>query len=217
MQAQRALPCAGHGWLAAMAFATIAADSMTAANYVIFSQRFSADPAPIVHDGRVYLYTSHDKDQPHGYDMQDWNCLSSSDMTNWRDEGIAFSLKNTTWAQDLHAWAQQVVALKNGSFVMYFPAMGSGGGVGVATASHPTGPFEQATDGPVVLFFSFVLGSPHVTPYVAMGCADTVYIFKTTTGDWPSTCTRPTTCCCSLSQAAERHGRRGRPHGLCRR
>ena len=149
MQAQRALPCAGHGWLAAMAFATIAADSMTAANYVIFSQRFSADPAPIVHDGRVYLYTSHDKDQPHGYDMQDWNCLSSSDMTNWRDEGIAFSLKNTTWAQDLHAWAQQVVALKNGSFAMYFPAMGSGGGVGVATASHPAGPFEQATDGPL--------------------------------------------------------------------
>ena len=27
------------------------------ANYVIFSQRFSADPAPIVHDGRVYLYS----------------------------------------------------------------------------------------------------------------------------------------------------------------
>ena len=133
----------------AVAIAAIAADSMAAANYVIFSQRFSADPAPIVHDGRVYLYTSHDKDHPHGYDMQDWNCLSSSDMTNWRDEGIAFSLKNTTWAQDLHAWAQQVVALKNGSFVMYFPAMGTGGGVGVATASHPAGPFVQATDGPL--------------------------------------------------------------------
>jgi len=29
------------------------------ANYVIFSQRFSADPAPIVHDGRVYLYSKH--------------------------------------------------------------------------------------------------------------------------------------------------------------
>ena len=130
-------------------FAIIAADSMVAANYVIFSQRFSADPAPIVHDGRVYLYTSHDKDHAHGYDMQDYTCLSSSDMINWRDEGIAFSLKNTTWAQDLHAWAQQVVALKNGSFVMYFPAMGTGGGVGVATASHPAGPFEQATDGPL--------------------------------------------------------------------
>lgn len=29
-------------------------------NYVIFSQRFSADPSPLVHDGRVYVYTTHD-------------------------------------------------------------------------------------------------------------------------------------------------------------
>ena len=40
--------------------------SATSANYVIFSQRFTADPAPLVHDGRVYLYTSHDKDHNHG-------------------------------------------------------------------------------------------------------------------------------------------------------
>jgi arabinoxylan arabinofuranohydrolase len=117
----------GRAFLAAAVSGLVAESS---ANYVIFSQRFSADPAPIVHDGRVYLYTSHDKDHPHGYDMQDWNCLSSSDMVNWRDEGIAFSLQNTTWAQNMHAWAQQVVALPNGTFVMYFPAMGAGGGVG---------------------------------------------------------------------------------------
>ena len=136
----------GRAFLAAAVSGLVAESS---ANYVIFSQRFSADPAPIVHDGRVYLYTSHDKDHPHGYDMQDWNCLSSSDMVNWRDEGIAFSLQNTTWAQNMHAWAQQVVALPNGTFVMYFPAMGAGGGVGVAAASHPAGPFAQATDGPL--------------------------------------------------------------------
>ena len=118
-------------------------------NYVIFSQRFSADPAPIVHGGRVYLYTSHDKNQNHGFDMQDYNCLSSADMVNWRDEGIAFSMNDTTWARGLHAWAQQVVELKNGTFVMFFPAMGKGGGVGVASASHPAGPFIQASAGPL--------------------------------------------------------------------
>jgi hypothetical protein len=121
--------------------------SVAKANYVIFSQRFSADPAPIVHEGRVYLYTSHDKDHNHGFDMQDYNCLSSADMINWRDEGIAFSMANTTWAKDLHAWAQQVVKLKNGTFVMFFPAVGPGGGVGVASASHPAGPFHQASGG----------------------------------------------------------------------
>ena len=111
------------------------------ANYVIFSQRFSADPAPLVHDGRVYLYTSHDKDHNHGFDMTDYNCLSSTDLVNWRDEGIAFSMNDTTWAKGLNAWAQQVVKLKNGTFVMYFPAMGSGGGVGVASATSPAGPY----------------------------------------------------------------------------
>jgi hypothetical protein len=119
--------------------------SAVGANYVIFSERFSADPAPIVHDGRVYLYTSHDKDHNHGFDMSDYNCLSSADMVNWRDEGIAFSMDNTTWAKGLYAWAQQVVELKNGTFVMFFPAMGKGGGVGVASATHPAGPFRQAS------------------------------------------------------------------------
>ena len=117
------------------------------ANYVIFSQRFSADPAPIVHNGRVYLYTSHDKDHNHGFDMSDYNCLSSSDMVNWRDEGIVFSMANTTWAEGLHAWAQQVVELKNGTFVMFFPAVGNGGGVGVASATSPAGPFRQVSGG----------------------------------------------------------------------
>ena len=42
-----------------------------------------------------------------------------------------------------------MVELSNGSFVMYFPAMGQGGGVGVATAAHPAGPFVQATAGPL--------------------------------------------------------------------
>jgi hypothetical protein len=29
--------------------------------------------------------------------------------------------------------------------VMFFPAMGNGGGVGVASATHPAGPFRQAS------------------------------------------------------------------------
>ena len=37
--------------------ALLAVSTAVSANYVIFSQRFSADPAPIVHEGRVYLYT----------------------------------------------------------------------------------------------------------------------------------------------------------------
>jgi arabinoxylan arabinofuranohydrolase len=125
--------------------------TLTGANYVIFSQRFTADPAPIVHNGRVYLYTSHDKKAAHGFNMIDYNCLSSADMVNWRDEGIVFSLENSTNFPGCSAWAQQVVELKNGTFVMVFPAMNcpnkSDGGIGVASASHPAGPFVEARTG----------------------------------------------------------------------
>ena len=34
------------------------------ADYEIFRQRYSADPAPLVHDGRLWLYTSHDNAEP---------------------------------------------------------------------------------------------------------------------------------------------------------
>ena len=44
----------------------------------------------------------------------------------------------------------QVVKLRNGTFVMFFPAMANPrehGGVGVASAAHPAGPFVQASAG----------------------------------------------------------------------
>ncbi len=30
--------------------------------------------------------------------MRDYNCLSSDDLVNWRDEGIVFSMDTVTWA-----------------------------------------------------------------------------------------------------------------------
>lgn len=124
--------------------------ALAGSNYVIYSQRFSADPSPIVYNGRVYLYTTHDGAGATA--MTDYNCISSTDMVNWRDEGIVFSMENTSWAKGLKAWAQQVVQLRNGTFVMVFPAVGRNsaegvarGGIGVASAAHPAGPFKQAS------------------------------------------------------------------------
>ena len=60
---------------------------------------FTADPAPMVHDGTVYLYTSHDEDETvnNFFTMYDWHCYSSKDMVNWTDHGAVASLKNFTW------------------------------------------------------------------------------------------------------------------------
>jgi arabinoxylan arabinofuranohydrolase len=57
------------------------------ANFPIFSQRFTADPSPIVVDGRVYVFCSHDLDGQKWWWMQDFICISSDDLVNWTDHG----------------------------------------------------------------------------------------------------------------------------------
>ena len=50
---------------------------------------YTADPAPMVYDGRLYLYTSHDEDVTvnNFYTMNDWRLYSTTDMVNWTDHG----------------------------------------------------------------------------------------------------------------------------------
>jgi arabinoxylan arabinofuranohydrolase len=69
---------------------------------------YTADPAPLVYNGRVYLYTGHDEDNSTSYTMRDWRVSSSSDMVNWTDHGSPMSLATFSWAS-ADAWAGQAV------------------------------------------------------------------------------------------------------------
>eukprot|EP00729_Bicosta_minor_P011584 gene11584-15272_t len=117
------------------------------AEYELFTQRYSADPSPYASsDGRLYITTTHDLVENTGWRMRDYNCLSTDDLVNWRDEGIVFTMDNVTWAHS--AWAQQVIELPNGTYIMAFPGMGGSfdwsypGGVGLAASyTGPAGPF----------------------------------------------------------------------------
>jgi hypothetical protein len=123
----------------------------------IIQTRFTADPAPLVHDGTVYLYTSHDEDDaPPGqgqFRMLDWLCYTSTDMVNWTDRGTVASLKTFPWAdQSNDAWAPQVVG-RNGKFYLYVPISVHGSPknvIAVAVADHPLGPFQDALGHPLV-------------------------------------------------------------------
>jgi arabinoxylan arabinofuranohydrolase len=53
---------------------------------------YSADPAPVVVDNRVYLFVDHDEDGSTTYNMKDWRLFSSADMANWQDHGVVMSL-----------------------------------------------------------------------------------------------------------------------------
>ncbi len=119
----------------------------------IIQTRFTADPAPLVHDGVVYLYTGHDEDDADGFRMLDWRLYSSTDMANWTDRGVVASLKTFPWAvQTNDAWAPQVVA-RDGKFYLYVPITVAGSPrnvIAVAVADNPAGPFRDALGKPLI-------------------------------------------------------------------
>lgn len=119
----------------------------------IIQTDFTADPAPLVHDGTVWLYTSHDEDDSEGFHMLDWKLHSSTDMVNWTDHGPVASLKTFPWAvQTNDAWAPQAME-RDGKFFLYVPVSVDGSPknvIGVAVADNPNGPFVDAIGGPLV-------------------------------------------------------------------
>ncbi|MCP2328732.1 hypothetical protein HDA40_007239 [Hamadaea flava] len=111
---------------------------------------YTADPAPLVYNGRVYLYTGHDEDGSTYFTMRDWRVWSSADMVNWTDHGSAMSLATFSWASS-DAWAGQAV-YRNGKFYWYVPVRLSNGStaIGVGVADSPTGPFRDALGHPLI-------------------------------------------------------------------
>ena len=64
--------------------------SATAQNPIVQTM-YTADPAPMVYNGKMYLYTSHDEDESTWFTMNDWKLYSTEDMVNWTDHGVALS------------------------------------------------------------------------------------------------------------------------------
>lgn len=131
-----------------LATAMLSATISINAQHPLIQTRFTADPAPMVHNDTVFLYTTHDEDDAQGFKMLDWLLYSSTDMVNWTDHGSIASLKNFKWVtRDNGAWAQQTV-YRNGKFYMYCPIHGQG--IGVLVSDTPYGPFKDPIDKPLV-------------------------------------------------------------------
>ena len=114
----------------------------------IIQTKYTADPAPMVYNETVFLYTTHDEDDAEGFKMQDWLLYTSTDMVNWTDHGVVASLKSFDWVKrDNGAWAEQVVE-RNGKFYMYCPIHGNG--IGVLVSNSPYGPFKDPLGKPLV-------------------------------------------------------------------
>ena len=126
----------------------------------IIQTKFTADPAPMVHKGTVYLYTTHDEDYAPegmaGFRMKEWLLYTSTDMVNWTDHGTIANLYNFKWADpavsgwggfENGAWAPQCIE-RNGKFYLYCPVQGRG--IGVLVADNPFGPFTDPLGKPLI-------------------------------------------------------------------
>ncbi len=131
---------------------TAALGTTCCADNPIIQTRYTADPAPLVHDEMVYIYTSHDEDVlvRNFFTMNDWRCYSTTDMVNWTDLGSPLSYKTFSWARG-DCWAGQCV-FRDGKFYHYVPMNQKNGGmaVGVAVATDPAGPFSDPLGHPLV-------------------------------------------------------------------
>jgi beta-xylosidase len=136
--------------------ALMAVPTAAPAENPIITDLFTADPAAMVYQGKVYLYTGHDEARPtdNRFVMKDWRCFSTEDMVHWKAEGSPMSLKTFAWARS-DAWASQVIE-RDGKFYWYAAihnqnnVHGGGFAIGVGVADSPTGPFKDALGKPLV-------------------------------------------------------------------
>ena len=126
----------------------------------MITDKFTADPAPMVHNGTLYLYVGHDEyydgqDNASGgkeFNITEWLCYSTKDMVTWTDHGSVLKPTDFKWGVG-EAWASQVVE-KDGKFYYYVTAQAgepyNSKVVGVAVSDSPFGPFTDVIGKPLI-------------------------------------------------------------------
>jgi arabinoxylan arabinofuranohydrolase len=107
---------------------------------------YTADPSARVFNDTLYVYPSHDEDTATWFSMKDWHVFSTTDMKNWTDHGVAFSLKDISWAKS-EAWAPDCIN-RDGRYFFYYPVEHSK--IGVAEGNKPIGPFRDPLDSALI-------------------------------------------------------------------
>ena len=109
---------------------------------------YTADPAPMVYNDVLYLFTGHDADGASYFEMPDYQLYSTTDMQNWENHGTILSAKDFSWAEEGSAWASQCIE-RNGKFYYYVTMTKNGRCIGVAVADKVEGPYKDAIGKPL--------------------------------------------------------------------
>ena len=138
--------------LVCLSCAVVAAGAFAANPFI--TDKWTADPAPLVDGDTLYLFTSHDEAKDGElFHMDDWALFSTKDLKTWKSHPAPLAIKDLEWAKDPSAWASQCVkSPHDGKYYFYFCCISKHEGmcVGVSVADRPTDHFKDAIGKPLV-------------------------------------------------------------------
>lgn len=114
--------------------------------------------------GKFYIYPTSDG-------FTNWagtyfKTFSSTNLVDWKDEGVILDLnKDVSWAKK-NAWAPCIIEKKTGNQYKYFFYFTAAQKIGVAVADNPTGPFIDAGKALIDKFPEGVTGGQQIDPDV---------------------------------------------------
>ncbi|KAI1184291.1 putative glycosyl hydrolase [Nemania serpens] len=131
-----------------------------------FVEGWYADPGSAVYDGLFWVYPT----SSCNYEEQTYiDAFSSPDLINWTKHPNVLTIADVPWAKKA-LWAPTPIS-RNGRYYLYFSAndveegqVGGLGGIGVAVADKPDGPFVDAIGKPLIS--SYYNGAQPIDPYV---------------------------------------------------
>ena len=119
----------------------------------IFRDVFTADPAALVYNDRLYVYVGHDNaKEGQFFTMPGWRLYSSDDAKTWTSHGYIMRPENFAYGRTDVAWASQMVE-KDGKFYFYVTLRlrdSQAHAIAVAVGHRPEGPFRDARGTPLI-------------------------------------------------------------------
>ena len=138
-----------------------------------------ADPEPRIFDGKYWIYPTCSAP----YDEQTrFDAFSSDDLVHWTKSERILEMSSVSWARRA-MWAPSPVE-RNGRYYYYFAANdiqsdAEYGGIGVAVADRPEGPYRDALGKPLI--DRFVDGAQPIDPHAFIDEDGSAYLYY---GGW---------------------------------
>lgn len=139
---------------------------------------FYADPEGIIYDNTYWIFPTYSAP----YEKQlFFDAFSSKDLVNWEKHHRIIDNKEVTWAHQA-MWAPAVLE-KDGKYYFFFAANdvheGEIGGIGVAVADNPAGPYKDLLGKPLIN--DIVNGAQPIDQFVFKDKDGTYYMYY---GGW---------------------------------